>query len=266
MIDPLWAALLPAAYLAADACLFTRFEMEHRRIALRLAGLPESLAGKRILQLSDLHVGEWTYKEVFIRHRIRECRADLVAITGDLISNTRGIQPALDLLEGISAPLGVWFVPGNNEIEEIELEPFIEKLGKLGIRTLVNEAAPLADGAWICGVNDPSLEKDDLTRALEKVPPKAFRLLLAHSPEIFYQASDSGVELTLSGHTHGGQVRLPYLGALWADTQRSGLEFVMGHYRRARSQLHVTRGVGTSMLPLRFLCPPELLEFELLEG
>ncbi len=186
----------------------------------------------------------------------------MIVITGDLLSSGKGIPAILELLEGLQAPMGVWFVPGNNEIEEIELMPFVEQLSGLGIRTLLNEAVEIAPDFWLVGTNDPSLDKDDLPMALRQVPPGAFRLLLSHSPEVFYQASDAGVELTLSGHTHGGQVRFPFLGALYADTHRTGLQFVMGEYRRKDSVLWVSPGVGMSLLPIRFLSPPEILEFE----
>ncbi|MBI4872398.1 MAG: metallophosphoesterase [Candidatus Riflebacteria bacterium] len=255
-----------AGCLLADALLMGPFDMQRRRIRLALPRVPETLRGKRILQLSDLHVTGWTYREVFLRQQVQESRPDLLVLTGDLISATAGIPIVLELLQGLTAPLGIWFVPGNNEIEEADVHGFQAQLESLSLRPLVNRAVQLGPDCWLAGVNDPSMNKDDLGRALRDVPAGAFRILLAHSPEVFYQAADRGVELTLAGHTHGGQVRFPFLGALYADTQRSGLAFVDGEYRRGPSVLHVSRGVGTSVLPIRFLCPPEILEFELVEG
>lgn len=259
-------ACTAAAAVAADALFVTPFAMQHRRLTLAVRRVPPVLQGKRILQLSDLHIDGWTYREVFIRQHVLASRPDLLVITGDLLSSPEGIPVVLQLLEGMHAPMGVWFVPGNNEIEEVDLWAFLARLRGMGIRPLLNEAASLGEACWLVGVNDPSMEKDDLSRALRGVPDDDFRLLLAHSPEIFYQAADRGIELTLAGHTHGGQVRFPWLGALYADTQRSGLNFVAGEYRRGASVLHVSRGTGMSVLPIRWLCRPEILEFQLVEA
>ncbi len=259
-------ACTAAAAVTADALFVTPFAMQHRRLALAVRRVPPVLRGKRILQLSDLHIHGWTYREVFIRQHVLASQPDLLVLTGDLLSGPGGIPVVLQLLEGLQAPMGVWFVPGNNEIEEVDLWAFLARLREMGIRPLLNEAASLGEACWRVGVNDPSMEKDDLSRALRGVPETDFRLLLAHSPEIFYQAADRGIELTLAGHTHGGQVRFPWLGALYADTQRSGLNFVAGEYRRGDSVLHVSRGAGMSVLPIRWLCRPEILEFQLVEA
>lgn len=262
----MWEWVLGGAltWVAADALVFTPYAVEFNRVPLRVRRVPPGLAGKRILHLSDLHVGGWTYRELFVRHVVETSAPDLIVITGDLLSSGRGIPTVLDLLGHISAPLGVWFVPGNNEIEELIMSPFIHQLEDLGIETLLNQGRAIGEGWSLVGVNDPSLEKDDLARALRSVPPEDFKLLLAHSPEIIYQAADWGVDVVLCGHTHGGQVRVPWAGALYADTQRTGLRYVQGRHEVRGTVMSISRGLGMSKLPIRWNCPPEVLEYTLL--
>jgi predicted MPP superfamily phosphohydrolase len=137
---------------------------------------------------------------------------------------------------------------------------------KYGIRMLVNEAIELrrlGQSLWIVGVDDPhKYQCDDLRLALEEVPLNGFKVLLAHTPEIFKEASDSGVGLYLCGHTHAGQIALPFMGAPIqnADCPR---EFGHGHWHYGEMQGYTSAGVGCSMLPIRFNCPPEIAIVEL---
>ena len=131
---------------------------------------------------------------------------------------------------------------------------------------LVNEALEIrrgADSLWVAGVDDPfDYRCDDLEAALEDVPLGAFKLLLAHAPEIYQTAADQGVDLYLSGHTHAGQIRLPFLGAI-KHNAKCPKEFRQGLWEHAQMRGYTTAGVGCSSVPVRFNCPPEIVLFEL---
>jgi predicted MPP superfamily phosphohydrolase len=125
--------------------------------------------------------------------------------------------------------------------------------------TLVNEAAAVRDDLWIVGLDDALAGKPRID-AIDAVPPGVATLAIFHSPSLFSTIADR-VDLALAGHTHGGQVRLPLLGAIIVPPE-SG-PFIAGWYRMDRAQLYVSRGIGTSVLPIRFLCRPEVALFHI---
>jgi predicted MPP superfamily phosphohydrolase len=139
----------------------------------------------------------------------------------------------------------------------------------MGVRMLINESiavGPVHEPVWVIGVDDPHLYGcDDLKTAMQNVPKRGFKLLLAHTPEIFEEANKAGIDLYLTGHTHAGQIRLPAIGALiqLADSPRA---FSFGHWRHGSMQGYTTAGLGCSLLPVRFNCPPEIVVIELARG
>jgi uncharacterized protein len=142
----------------------------------------------------------------------------------------------------------VFYVPGNWEhwVSQRSLE-------LNNAPTLINSAVRVRDDVWIVGIDDAFAGIPNLTKALEGVDGTVIALF--HSPA-FFDAASSKIDLALAGHTHGGQVRVPFVGALWLP-QQSG-EYVAGWYQRDRAKMFVSRGIGTSMLPIRFNCRPEL--------
>ena len=140
------------------------------------------------------------------------------------------------------------------------------ELEKLDVRMLMNEAVQVGapDGRlWVIGVDDPHYYGcDDLAGAIEAVPPGGFKLLAAHSPEIFREAAGMGVDLYLAGHTHAGQIRLPLIGGLTMNA-KCPRAYTHGHWRHGLMQGYTTAGVGCSLLPIRFGCPPEITVLEL---
>ncbi|MBI4860218.1 MAG: metallophosphoesterase [Candidatus Riflebacteria bacterium] len=243
------------------------WRIERSVLRLPVPNLPPGLIGKRILFLSDLHTQAWGYRELFVAEVLRRRPPDLVIVTGDLISSPVGVPVVLELFGPASPPMGIFFVRGNNEIEELpDPDAFAERLRGLGWTVLCNEHRVIDDPAGrfcIAGVDDPNNRRDDLAKALHGIPHGMFTLLLSHTPEPFLEAAGRGVELVLAGHTHGGQVRLPGIGALWTDTPRCGRRYSAGVYREGGATMVVHRGIGWSVLPLRLYCPPEVLELEL---
>lgn len=233
------------------------------QVALRLPDLPAGLDGLRIGQITDSHIGlpHTARNLVWAVEQMRREQPDLVVLTGDLVGRRRAIPDLPALLRGLSAPLGIYAVPGNHDYWE-GLPDLRAALGRRGIPLLLNEHRRLRwNGAdlWLVGVDDIWDGRPDFEAALRGVSRDAFTLLLAHAPDTADEASRYGFAAQLSGHTHGGHLRLPFIGPF--TRPRFGLRYVMGHYKVGRMALYVSRGLGGA--PLRLLCRPEATIFTL---
>jgi predicted MPP superfamily phosphohydrolase len=264
---PLAAGL--GALGAASLTYMRRFEPTHptlERVTLRLPTLPPALDGLRIGQISDTHLGlpfaadnlRWAVEQMN-----RE-QPDLIGLTGDLAGLADGIPDIPPLLSGLRAPLGVYAVPGNHDYWE-GLADVQAALMLADIPLLMNEHRHLRwNGAdlWLAGIDDIWDGSPNLAAALDGVPRGAFTVLLAHSPDIADNATDYGFALQLSGHTHGGHLRLPLIGPF--ARPRYGLRYVMGLYQVGAMALYISRGLGG--LPLRLMCRPEATILTLRRG
>lgn len=251
--------LLGALALVAIVTYATAIEPNRLRLTeinLSFANLPVEADGLLIAHISDLHMNRVGPRERRILRILEENPPDIVAITGDQISNIDHKDACLELLGDLHARLGIWAVQGNWEHYTGWIgEGSREDLKAVNVTLLINEAEELKEtGIWIAGTDDPSLEKDSLTQTLEGT--KGFVVLLAHSPAIMKRVSGA-VDLVLAGHTHGGQVRLPLIGAPWGTRIGGGYDY--GLYEENETVMYVTRGVGMAHLPIRFLCPPEMV-------
>lgn len=220
----------------------------------------------KIAHLSDLHSFGMGRRERRLLELLEAEKPDAIVITGDSMIDGELFAPrpgsredvsyarAAELLGRLHAPLGVWVARGNWE----ELRQVPDERGyysHLGLRLLVNEAAELRPGVWVAGFDDlqgtPALEP-----VLRAIPPDApFAIAFFHSPAFFDRLAGR-FQLALAGHTHGGQVRLPFLPPLWLPSGCG--RYVEGWYESEGARLYVSRGIGTSVLPVRFLCRPEL--------
>lgn len=237
-----------------------RFEQR----TLYIPDLPPALEGLRIGQISDMHLGMrytmdnslWAARQMALQ------RPDLLVLTGDFVSYEHAIaQLPLVLRELPTAPLGCFAVPGNHDYWE-GIETIQQTLAAAGIRLLINEYHLLrVDDAelLVVGLDDLWDGRPDLHAALAGAPPDSFRLLLAHCPDYADEASRHGFHLQFSGHTHGGHLHLPGLGAFCLP--RHGWRYALGHFQVGATQLYVSRGIGG--MPLRFGCPPEATIFTL---
>jgi predicted MPP superfamily phosphohydrolase len=252
------------AALAAYAVLVEPRWLQVTRTRIHVRGLHPGLEGFRLVLLTDLHAGEGTPLSL-IRRACRLAAAEqpqLVALTGDLAADdAASFEPVLATLDALAPPLGIFTVPGNHDHtvgigrwhRDIDAHP--------GITNLSNRAVTLSvGGARLCvaGVDDHSRGEPDLG-VLPPPGERDFTLLLAHDPDQAEQVRRLGdaVDLVLSGHTHGGQVRLPFVGALRNPAERDDL-YEEGLRRRPWTQVYISRGVGTVRLPIRFLCRPEV--------
>lgn len=272
--EPGWERLLGATAVGAGLLGAYAFWVEPRWLEvtqprIHVRNLPAELEGLRIALLTDLHAGGGTPLSL-IRRAVRLAmrhRPDLIALTGDFAAdNVTTFQPVLDALAGLRAPLGVYAVPGNHDYivgieqwhEEVRAHPVITDLTNAALMRQVGDSR-----LCIAGVDDFS-EGHPQMSVLPPPDERDFTLLLAHSPDQAERArrAHDRVDLIVSGHTHGGQVRLPWIGAVKSAAGHEEL-YDEGLRRRPWTQVYTSRGVGTVHIPVRFLCRPEVAVLEL---
>jgi predicted MPP superfamily phosphohydrolase len=237
--------------------------VEHQQINLRR--LPKALEGFRIVQLSDVHHGPFSSKAQIERavETANRLKPDIIALTGDYISRERQYAaPCAEMLGHLKARYGVYAVLGNHD-HWTDAALITDLFRAEGIRMLINEGMRFEQkGAafWLAGVDDTMVGLEDLPLALAGAARNEMKLLLAHNPIILRRAARAAVDLVLSGHTHGGQV------AWRSESSASGRprrRLLKGLGRQGNTQIYVTRGLGTVVLPIRYGCPPEVSLLEL---
>jgi predicted MPP superfamily phosphohydrolase len=237
-----------------------------RRLRLRFPNLPPAFDGFQILHLSDFHIDGNDALAQRLVSVVGGLRPDVCVFTGDYRFDIRGscagvYAPMRDVISSISARHGIMGVLGNHDAAEIAFG-----LEDLGVRMLVNEAVEIHhrnESVWLAGIDDPfDYRCDDLGAALANVPSRAFKILLAHTPDRLKQAAEAGVDLYLCGHTHAGQIRFPLIGSV-KHNSKTPRTYSYGHWTHQRMQGYTTAGVGCSALQVRYNCPPELVLIEL---
>ncbi len=259
------ANLAPGLAQLARAAFAEPFVLTVERHAVRLPRLPRALDGLRIVQLTDLHHSPFTGSGQ-LEHAIETANSlqpDIIALTGDYISHEREYAaPCAELVGRLRAKHGVYAVLGNHD--HWTDAPLVADLFRAeGIRVLINEGLrfELNDASfWLAGVDDTMVGLEDLPLALAGSSADEMKLLLAHNPTILRRAARAKVDLVLSGHTHGGQV------AWRSERSASGKprrRILRGLGRRGDTQIYVSRGLGTVVLPIRYGSPPEVTLLEL---
>ena len=266
------AAAAGVAAIAVDSALIepNRPRIVRRDIALRR--WPARLDGFTIAQLSDFH-----YDPYFSEHPLHAAirmvnglHPDLIVLTGDFVSvplfsdNQEGdhkaafaAEPCARLLRQMQAPHGLWAVLGNHDCYT-DANVVTGVLRSQGIQVLANQSAPIEAGGarfWLAGVGDALAGTADLHATLQSVPDEA-TILLAHEPDYADHVAQYPVDLQLSGHSHGGQVRVPFIGPLYLPEMAR--KYVRGLYTIGRLTLYTNPGLGTVGLPVRWNCPPEI--------
>jgi len=249
-------AILGAGSLSLVAgVLATRRHPRLVRRDVTIPDLPRALDGYRIAQLSDVHCGSYTPEARVAAWvaRVNDLDVDLIAVTGDLItSGDYHVEPVARALGGLRAKDGVFACMGNHDYFT-DGESFIRQLEDNGLPVLRNEGRLVRrDDAllWVAGVDDTWTGRNDMAAALASRPAGAPTVLLAHDPNLFPEAVTHGIELTLSGHTHGGQLAVPGFSRR-LTLARLITSFTAGLYRIGRSTLYVSRGAGTTGPPVR---------------
>ena len=228
-----------------------------------IADLPAPFHGTTILFLSDVHAGPFLSPAALARvfARLGTLSADVVIHGGDLAtSNVRELRPHAAAISALTAPLGVFAVFGNHDHYTRDVAEVSRFLASCGVRVLNNDAIALSrSGARIAlaGIDDWNIGRPDLEGALAKaraIAPAAPIVLISHNPDAFPEAAARGVALTLSGHTHGGQVRVPGRPVL---VKMSRYRLDEGRYEHDGAQIVVSRGLGVCGIPIRVACAPE---------
>ena len=237
-----------------------------RKLELGFPDLPEEFDGFQLLHLSDLHIDGVDGLAESLRPLLSELKPDMCVMTGDYRfeddGSCRRVYPRMRaVVESISAEHGIFATLGNHDAAEIA-----HGLTRMGVRMLVNEAVEISHGRasiWLAGLDDDfGYQTDDLPGALSSVPADSFKILLAHSPELFAEAAAHGVDLYLCGHTHAGQIRLPRVGSL-RNNAKCPKEYAYGQWRHEQMHGYTSAGTGCSSLPVRYNCVPEVTLIEL---
>ena len=241
------------------------------------AKLPQSFDGYRIAHVSDLHNAEMGKDNEKLLTILRDADPDMIAITGDLIdSRSTNVEIALNFIREAVKIAPCYYVTGNHEArvnEYDELKSGMEAAGVIVLEDARTEISLEGKTITLIGVNDPSYQTDYLFGDSETVmdtkleelhtEDDVFTILLSHRPELFDIYADHGMDLILSGHAHGGQFRLPFIGGLVAPNQGLFPEYDAGIYTEGNTNMLVSRGVGNSILPFRINNRPEVILIEL---
>jgi uncharacterized protein len=264
------AAEKPLRELAGDLSKVAKVAIDEanslslERVEIKLKRLPKQLDGFKIIHLSDTHHSPFTHldhiaRTVKIANRLKP---DMFLLTGDYVSHEdQYIAPVAEVLAELKSEFGTYACLGNHD-HWTNADLVTHLFRGEGIRMLINEGERIeARGAsfWLAGVDDYMVGKTDVAASLKGSYPDEMKVLLAHNPVIFRQAVRAGIDLTLSGHTHGGQVKI-------RDDEKRILrrrKLTAGLHRRKESQIYITRGIGTVVLPVRYQCPPEISFLEL---
>ena len=239
--------------------------------------LPESFDGYRIAHVSDLHNAEMGEDNEKLLAMLREADPDMIAITGDLIdSRNTNVEIALQFAQEAMKIAPCYYVSGNHEARVNEYEELKTGLISAGVIILEDAQTEISiegETITLIGINDPSFQTDYLFGDAETVMSSklselhtdgdGFTILLSHRPELFDTYTDHNIDLVLSGHAHGGQFRLPFIGGVVAPNQGLFPEYDAGIYTDGNTNMLVSRGVGNSILPFRINNRPEVILIEL---
>jgi len=248
-------ALGTAAWTAAHGFLYERHHIEVTEQTLDVAGWPSALSGLRIGFLTDLHRSS-TVSHEMVTHAVDLVMArqpDLIVVGGDYVTNRdhRFIQPAADALAKLTAPHGVFAVLGNHD-DERDVPAALQAAGFIVLRDARTQISIHNEPVDIAGLRYWTHRMADITRVVRGASPTL--LMIAHTPKRLVEAMALSVPLLLCGHTHGGQIVLPGIGAVAARE----FPIIAGTERRENTTVFVSRGVGTVYIPVRVNCPPEV--------
>ena len=265
--------VIPVAILLVGWIIWGNTALMVSELAIQNEKIPDSFDGFRIAQISDLHNAEFGEDNEKLIGVLKECKPDIILITGDLIdSRNTDIEIGISFAEKAVMIAPTYYVTGNHEARISEYEQLIEGIESAGVQILENESVVLEQSGeciTIAGVADPSFTTDYLFGDSETVTSdilsellvseESYTVLLAHRPELFEVYVDSKVDLVFSGHAHGGQFRLPFIGGVVAPNQGLFPEYDAGLYTKDDTSMVVSRGIGNSILPFRINNRPEIV-------
>lgn len=246
------------------------------KISINSGKIPVSFNGFRIVQVSDLHNAEFGENQSKLLQMVKNISPDMIAVTGDLIdSSNTDVKKAMDFINGAVKIAPVYYVTGNHEAWTDKYAKLKEQMTKSGVIILSDQGITIKrNGSLIrlLGLNDPDFTIkhnmfgedaamiDTKLKDMQKQSENGeYTILLSHRPELFDVYVDNSIDLVLSGHAHGGQIRLPFVGGLVAPDQGFFPKYTADVYEKKQTKMVVSRGLGNSILPVRINNRPELV-------
>jgi predicted MPP superfamily phosphohydrolase len=262
----LFAEIVYFFYLETNSIEITVQDIEDNELA-------NVIGGVKVVHISDLHVKKAGRREKRLVELMRQIDPDIIFITGDFLLDNRLIEPCIETLRCLSDYLVV-AVLGNSDYlsngKNVNTEVFVEEIRGMGIKVLMNEAIKVTISrpeyddkscVYIIGLDDNYLGFDDIFTAMNNVPGESPKILLAHTPNIVEKIKTDGINLILSGHTHGGQICLPFIGPVYYNGECNARKKYYSGLFKEDIFLYVNRGIGTSLIPVRLFCRPEITVF-----
>ncbi|MBJ8084122.1 metallophosphoesterase [Bacillus cereus group sp. N14] len=239
--------------------------------------IPSAFKGFKILQISDLHNKKFGDNQETLIQKVKSINPNIIAITGDLIdSKSYDPEVSMELIRELVKKYPVYFVTGNHEKWSGKYNDLEKELKQHHVTVLRNEHVSIQIGGQdihILGIDDPefvtgnrdegNVVKDEIIKAKFEMQPDTYNVLLSHRPEFLTEYADEQIDLVLSGHAHGGQVRLPFIGGLVAPNQGVLPTYTAGLYEKQNTSIVVSRGLGNSIIPQRIFNRPELVVVQL---
>lgn len=253
-----------ARFIEPSRLQLNEVEIQHERI-------PKSFNNLKIVQFSDTHLGfQYSLKQLE-KHisLINSLNPDMIFFTGDLLDKPNEYESSkaretVRILQELHAPLGKFSVYGNHDHGGYGTDLYQNMMKQSGFTLLKNESAEIykdEESIFLLGIDDAMLGKPSIGLAKQRVKENHYQILLSHAPDLADEAAGSGIHLQLSGHSHGGQIQLPFVGTL--ITPPFAERYQEGRYDLSPLTLYVNRGLGTTRLPFRFLSVPEITIFTL---
>ena len=249
-------------------CLFQNKHLVITTYTYESEKLGADLDGYRIVQISDLHNAEFGKENKKLLETIRSCSPDIIVITGDLVdSNHTNVERAVAFVKEAVKIAPVYYVTGNHEywLDPSENEQMMQGILAAGAYDLDDEAVCIEKGDssfMLIGLDDQHLSDETLKNLLQE-QKNELSIVLAHEPQYLQNYANAGADLVLTGHAHGGQIRLPFVGGIVAPDQGFLPEYTSGKYNRADTEMIVSRGLGNSIIPVRLFNYPEVVCVEL---
>ncbi len=265
--------LISLSALLWYSLIFEPNNIQVERISITIENLPEEFEGTKIAHLTDFHSYNFGEREKRVLEILEDIDPDFVFITGDFIDHkTKDINSCQEFWRELGNKYQgkIFGITGNHEYwnNDIEAKDFKNLLEESGIVVLDNKNEKIFQGdeyIYLIGVDDPHTGNDDLEKAAAGAEEDIPKILLAHSPDIVNDLESlkkEDVDLILAGHTHGGQIVIPFVQPYWTPTKNHG-RYASGLFEIGGTYLYVNRGIGMAVLPVRFNCPPEVTVIEL---
>lgn len=261
-------------------CLWQNNSIVTTKINYQNDKIPKEFIGYKIVQISDLHNKKFGNMQEKLLSKIEKAKPEIILITGDLIDKNRtDIEVAMDFIKGVIKIAPVYYVPGNHEALSPYSEELMQNLKAAGVYVLDNSSEQIEkDGVAIelIGVIDPNfmtynnLEGSSTQQLNNKLKllseeKQSFKILLSHRPELIELYAENKIDLVFTGHAHGGQFRIPFVGGVVAPNQGLFPKYTSGSYNLDNTTMIVNRGLGNSIIPIRIFNRPEIIVVTLVE-